>query len=58
MTANLKELIVSTRSNTSFISQIISAIFLGHAINSGARFSRRDLDLAAMSAKDFNRKYR
>jgi hypothetical protein len=53
-----KELIVSTSSNTSFISQIISAFFLGHAMTGGAQFSRRDADAAALSCEEFNRKYR
>jgi hypothetical protein len=49
---------VTTRSNTSFFSQIISAIFLGHALTGGARFSRRDFESAALSNKDFQRKFR
>jgi hypothetical protein len=49
---------VTTRSNTSFISQIISAIFMGHALTGGAHFSRRDIESAALSNKDFQRKFR
>jgi hypothetical protein len=49
---------VTTRSHTSFISQIISAIFTVHALNGGARFSRRDFESAALSNKDFQRKFR
>jgi hypothetical protein len=58
MMLHLKESILSTRSNTSFISQIISAFFLGHAMTGGAQFSRRDTDAAALSPEEFNRKYR
>jgi hypothetical protein len=54
----LKEPIVTTRSTTSFISQIISAIFMGHAMTGGARFSRRDFESAALSNKDFQRRFR
>jgi hypothetical protein len=49
---------VTTRSTTSFISQIISAIFQGHALTGGARFSQRDFEAAALSNKDFQRKFR
>jgi hypothetical protein len=58
MMLRLKELILFTRSSTSFISQIISAFFLGHAMTGGAQFSRRDTDAAALSPEEFNRKYR
>ena len=54
----LRSLPVSTRLNTSFISQIISAFFLGHTMTGGAQFSRRDIDIAALSSEEFNRKYR
>jgi hypothetical protein len=49
---------VTTRSTTSFISQIISAFFTGHALTGGAHFSRRDIESAALSNKDFQRKTR
>ncbi len=49
---------MTTRSTTSFISQIISAIFQGHALTGGAQFSRRDFESAALSNKDFQRKFR
>jgi hypothetical protein len=49
---------VTTRSTTTFISQIISAIFQGHALTGGARFSRRDFESAALSNTDFQRRFR
>jgi hypothetical protein len=49
---------VTTRLNTSFISQIISAFFMGHALTGGAHFSRRDIESLALSNKDFQRKTR
>jgi hypothetical protein len=49
---------VTARSNTSFISQIISAFFVGHALTGGAHFSRRDIESAALSNRDFQRKTR
>lgn len=49
---------MSTRSTTSFISQIISAIFQGHALTGGAKFSRRDFESMALSNTDFQRKFR
>ena len=49
---------MTTRSTTSFFSQIISAIFLGHALTGGAQFSRRDFESMALSNKDFQRKFR
>jgi hypothetical protein len=49
---------VTTRSTTSLISQIISAIFQGHALTGGARFSRRDFEAMALSNKDFQRRFR
>jgi hypothetical protein len=49
---------LSTRSTASFISQIISAFFLGHAMTGGAQFSRRDFEAAALAGKDFQHKYR
>jgi hypothetical protein len=56
--AQLKEPIVTTRSTTSFISQIISAFFTVHALNGGARFSRRDFEAMALSNADFQRRRR
>lgn len=49
---------MTTRSNSSFVSQMISAIFMGHALTGGARFSRRDFEAMALSNKDFQRKFR
>ncbi len=49
---------MSTRPTTSFISQIISAFFLGHAMTGGAKFSRRDFEAAALAGEDFQHKYR
>jgi hypothetical protein len=45
---------LSTRSHTSFISQIISAFFMGHGMTGGARISRRDVE----AATEFQRNYR
>lgn len=49
---------MTTRSTTSFLSQIISAFFMGHALTGGAHFSRRDIESVALSNNDFQRKTR
>lgn len=49
---------MTTRSNTSFFNQIVSAFFTVHALNGGAHFSRRDIEAMALSNRDIQRKTR